>query len=53
MTEDLDLLAGVEDLAGLGERAVRLAADLREQIARDRATAQALRDYLQARATQS
>lgn len=49
MTADR-LLADVVDIADLSrERAVRLAADMREHAARDRATAQALRDYLDAR----
>lgn len=39
------------DRADDGDRALALASELRDRIARDRATAQALREYLQARAT--
>ena len=53
VSEHRTALGDVVDLADLGEHAVRLAADLREQVARDRATAQALREYLEARATPS
>jgi hypothetical protein len=44
-------MVDIVDISDLGEVAVRLADDLREQIARDRATAQALRDYLSAATT--
>lgn len=43
MTDDL---TGVVDLGGLGEHAERFAAEMREQIVRDRATVQALQEYL-------
>ena len=42
-------LADEQALGAFGSRAARIAADLREQIARNRATEQALRDYLRAR----
>lgn len=46
-----DDLTGVVDLAGLGEHAERFATEMREQIARDRATVLALQEYLDGSAT--
>ena len=39
------------DVVDVEHEAMRLAAELRDRIARDRATAQALQDYLEALAT--
>ena len=41
-----DDLTGVEDIAGFGEHAERFAAEMSEQIVRDRATVLALQEYL-------
>ena len=52
MSDGRTCLADDEVLAAFGSHTVRLAEDLREQMARNRATAQALREYLQCRSAE-
>ena len=53
MTTGRTCLADDPVLSAFGSRTVRIAEDLREQISRNRATEQALRDYLHARSADS
>lgn len=50
MSDGRTCLADEHDLAAFGSHTVRIAESLREQVSRNRATAQALREYLDARA---